>query len=83
MNQPDLKCSKCDGQMELGYIPDYAHGAVLLGRWIRGRPNSSWLSIFDRLRIGAPSTLTVPIGVHRCQSCGFLEFYAREEFLPK
>ncbi len=83
MNQPESTCPKCDSSMELGYTPDYAHGSVFLGHWIRGRPKSGFLSFFDRLRIGAPGTLSVPIGVHRCQSCGYLEFYAREEFLPK
>jgi hypothetical protein len=83
MNQPDSTCLKCGGPMELGYTPDYAHGAVYLGRWIRGRPKSRFFSIFDRLLIGRPGTLAVPIGVQRCQSCGFLEFYAREEFIPK
>ncbi len=83
MNQLDPTCPKCGSPMELGYIPDYAHGAVLLGRWIRGRPKPGFLSSLDRLRIWPPSARTVPIGVYRCQSCGYLEFYAREEFLPK
>ena len=83
MNQSETICPKCGSPMELGYTPDYSHGAVFLGHWIRGRPQSALLSIFDRLRIGTPCAPAIPIGVQRCQSCGYLELYAREKFLPK
>lgn len=81
MSQENLKCPKCDGTMEQGYTADYGHGGtVFLGHWIRGRPSQAFLSMFDALRITKPFGPFIPIGVYRCQSCGFLEFYARDEF---
>lgn len=83
MNQPDPTCPKCSSPMELGFTPDYSSSWTYLGHWSRGRPKSAFLTFFDRLGIGKPSTSCIPIGTYRCQKCGFLESYAREEFLPK
>lgn len=83
MTQPDPTCPKYSSPMELGNIPDYAHGTVCMGRWSRGRPRSALLSFFDRFRIAVSGKPSIPIGTYRCPKCGFLESYAREEFLPK
>ncbi len=84
MNPPVATCPKCSDEMELGYTPDYAHNTTLLGQWIRGNPKRSWFAIFGYPVI-RPTTSgkAVPMGVYRCKSCGFLEFYARDEFAPK
>ena len=82
MPNENAECPKCHGTMELGYTPDYGHGGtVYLGYWIRGRAKRGLLSMFNKLLIGRPQGPAIPIGVYRCQSCGFLEFYARDEFL--
>lgn len=83
MTQPAPTCPKCSSPMELGYVPDYAHGGIHVGHWSRGRPRSAFFSFLDRLRIAVPIEPYIPIGTYRCQKCGFLESYAREEFLPK
>ena len=76
-------CPKCEGTMEQGYTLDVTFGATFTGQWIRGTPKRSY---FDSLAIKFPSmspSQRVPIATFRCQSCGFLESYAREEFGPK
>lgn len=83
MNQTLPTCPKCQCPMEIGYSPDYSHGSILLGQWIRGQPQRSWLAMFGGLVIRATGRKPIPIRVYRCESCGLLESYAREEFEPK
>ena len=41
----DMKCSKCGAEME-GYVPDFAHGIVLVPRWFAGVPEiSTWYGV--------------------------------------
>ncbi len=72
------KCPKCGGQMVRGYIPDYARGSVLVPGWRQGRPQKSFLARV--MGLGPPPG--IPIGAFRCSTCGFLEFYSRDEFAP-
>ena len=69
-----LKCPKCSGVMEQGFVLDYTRDGFLVSEWARGAPvKSFWLGIKrpdERL----------PIGTFRCSSCGYLEAYARQEF---
>ena len=69
-------CPKCQSRMEQGFVPDYTHGAMVVGRWAAGTPKKSWL-----FGTHVPAkNLLIPIGTYRCSSCGYLEQYAREEF---
>ena len=58
-----------------GFVPDFAHGAVLVPGWQAGEPKKSFLGIIKTKRKEA-----VPIGAFRCSKCGFLEFYADAKF---
>jgi hypothetical protein len=60
--------------MQEGYQLDHtAGGRLLAGEWVEGEPKPSFwfggVSIADRERR--------EIRVYRCQSCGFLESYAK------
>ncbi len=68
-------CPKCDGQMERGFILDFAYGGNFVSRWSQGTPRKSFWSVTKLSNEEA-----VPIGVYRCLGCGFLESYARFEF---
>ena len=84
MNESGSVCPKCGGNMEQGYLPDASHGATILGRWAKGLPRRAWIDWWDGLFIKEPNRLAVlPISTFRCQTCGYLESYARDEFRPK
>ncbi len=71
MPDPKSRCSKCDGQMEEGYLLDHMYGGYAQARWIRGQPvKSFWrgLRLWDAERR--------LIRTYRCTKCGFLESYA-------
>jgi len=77
MSQAAMSCPKCQGEMVRGYVLDFTPVGVRVSKWNAGPPKeASWAGIVD-----APSQ--IPIGTFRCQSCGFLEAYAREEFAAK
>jgi len=61
--------------MEQGFVPDFTHGDQLVNQWAPGPPKKSfWAST------KVPKAELVPVAAFRCRSCGFLEFYARDEF---
>jgi hypothetical protein len=78
MARKATQCPKCNGRMEQGFIIDFTHGGRMVSSWAPGAPQKSfWRGTYaeeDRL---------VPIGAFRCESCGFLESYARDEFAAK
>lgn len=75
-----LRCAKCEGQMERGFLPDHASGfAAFVSAWIGGLPmKSHW-----RITKAQPGKKPISIGTFRCVSCGYLESYARPEFGPR
>jgi hypothetical protein len=75
MTNEKMQCPKCKGEMAQGFVPDYSHGAVLVGGWHPGQPQKSFWT-----RTKAPLDDCLPIGAFRCQKCGFLEFYADAAF---
>ena len=86
MNQSALSCPKCNGEMINGFVMDSTFGAALVSQWVKGSPQIARASfgILPQSGIEAPKTEDViPIATFRCQSCGFLESYAREEFAAK
>lgn len=69
------RCPKCDGRMEQGFVLDNTYGGRLVSQWAPGAPQKSfWLGT------KLPDDELIPIGVFRCEQCGFLESYARNEF---
>ena len=75
MNPETSRCPKCQGEMVQGFVIDYTYGARLVSQWAEGSPRKSFLGVTRK-----PEGKPIPIGTFRCNSCGFLESYAREEF---
>jgi predicted nucleic-acid-binding Zn-ribbon protein len=75
-------CPKCDGEMVLGFIPDFNYGdtRMSIGTWAEGQPQTQEIFFSHRCKIPKKR---IPIGAFRCQGCGYLEFYADDEFAAK
>lgn len=78
MAHPPETCPKCSGHMEQGFVPDNTYGARLVSHWAPGAPRKSF---WQGTKL--PAAKLVPIGTFRCESCGYLEEYARKEFGAK
>lgn len=64
--------------MVQGFVPDYSHGAVIVGSWHRGQPKKSfWTRTKARLSDG------IPIGALRCEKCEYLELYSGLKFVAE
>ncbi len=62
--------------MEQGFVVDNTHGGGwAVSEWAVGAPSKSFWT-----GVKLPQEKLVPIGTYRCTSCGFLEFFARQEF---
>ena len=60
--------------MDLGHIPDLAHGMILQMSWAPGAP--SVRKFFGGIKYSKKQN--VPILAYRCSRCGFIELYAGE-----
>ncbi|MDB5344392.1 MAG: hypothetical protein JWP89_2769 [Schlesneria sp.] len=78
MDQVPSVCPKCQGEMIQGHALDCTYGGVLVSSWQEGPPKKAF---WGGLKIPRRHSL-LPLGAYRCQTCGYLEFYAREEFAP-
>jgi hypothetical protein len=68
------KCSKCQTEMEVGYVMDRGHNnARKPATWIEGEPERS---IWMGTKIAGKEQIQVH--TFRCPKCGYLESYARE-----
>ena len=67
-------CPKCNGSLEQGFTFDQSQGAVFVNTWVEGPPEKSLLS---GTKIAGKRRFYIV--TNRCQSCGYLESYAREE----
>ena len=67
-------CSKCQGPMVEGFVPDSIGGALLRSAWVEGKPEKNLLG---SLKIKGKRSF--PIVTFRCNGCGFLESYARSD----
>ena len=66
-----MKCQKCNGEMETGFIPDYGYmNEIAQSQWIEGKPEKGWTGIKQK------GKKILIIDTFRCMSCGYLEFYA-------
>lgn len=71
----NLKCPKCGGKMEEGFVMDAGQGRVVNpSHWIEGKPERSmWFG--TKIRGKAKHR----VASYRCQKCAYLESYAPEE----
>jgi hypothetical protein len=70
-NEQTKVCPKCGKQMQEGYIPDrfYANFQV----WVSGQPEKRFLG--GGLDLDGKTTLNIT--TFRCQTCAYLESYAK------
>ena len=71
------ECPKCAGTMEAGYLPDAAYAGQQIGRWAPGPATKS------RWTVTKVAKETIPMCAFRCSECGYVELYARDEFVPQ
>lgn len=72
-----LKYPKCNYEMEQGYIPDHMTQFFAgIKSWHKGKPRRAFLGGGIKSFFGGG----VPIGAYRCTDCGYLEFYAWNDF---
>ena len=80
MSETRIVCPKCNGEMTQGFTADFAftQGVVVVSTWVEGPPKKQLWS-------GTKTEMLrkLPIATFRCESCGFLETYARKEFAAK
>lgn len=74
---PALACPKCSGAMTQGYFVDATHHGRVVLHWGAGPPESSFWQ-----GTKTPS-IKLPVGVFRCETCGFLECYAHTSFAAR
>ena len=67
------ECPRCRSSMSEGFVLDRGdHNALAQQRWIEGEPQKSfWLGLKTKGREAFQVT------TYRCDSCGYLESYAR------
>jgi hypothetical protein len=80
MDFDDLRCPKCNSPMTRGYSVDIGSGTTAgmdhVERWVPGRAVKSVLAILRPRN-------ALSVATFRCESCGYLESYARPEFESK
>ena len=70
-----LACPKCRNEMQEGFILEYATNAsASASRWVEGAPVKALL-----FGVRTAHKEQHPIQSFRCQSCGYLESYAKGE----
>ena len=72
--EPTTVCPKCNGKLVEGFIPDSNPGMVFVNTWVEGPPEKSFIrgtKIEGKRRFYAST--------YRCEKCGYLESYARDE----
>ncbi|MEI8019590.1 MAG: hypothetical protein WCH39_15400 [Schlesneria sp.] len=90
MSHPALSCPKCQGEMVQGFVMDRSGIAAFVNQWVEATPESLKMAQYFGGTIKFPETVKlpeatarIPVGTFRCQSCGFPESYARDEFAVK
>jgi len=74
MNE-NIRCPDCDAEMEKGFIPDNAYGAVVQAQWHRGEAGRrKFLGLEGGIKV--KKDLLRPITCFRCNRCGLLKYYA-------
>ena len=79
MSTEAIQCPKCNGAMVQGFIFDRSDGGQRrVINWVEGAPDKAFWTVTK-----VPEEKCVPVGSFRCSLCGFLESYARPEFVAK
>lgn len=74
---PELTCSKCSGRMQEGFVMDESYASVKQSKWVEGKAEVQRMApLPGHVRIAGDP---IAIAVFRCESCGFLESYAKSE----
>lgn len=75
MQTISIRCLRCNGFMDEGYILDRGTGwEKFKTYWIEGKPVKARFTI----GVNPRGKKVSPVSAFRCSSCGYLEFYARE-----
>lgn len=69
------RCSKCNSDMEEGFLLEKGDGALLSSEtWVAGKPVKSLLS-----GLSLKGKMVYDVVTFRCSVCGYLESYALKE----
>ena len=75
-----MNCPKCNGEMDARYVYGRSNVFAIVNFWVEreSMKNRSIGSMFTETGdASSTSSDTIPVATFRCQSCGFLESYAR------
>ena len=67
----NIRCAKCDAEMEVGFFPDLTFAGAVVGIWAEGAPE---VGGFGGAKL---DTRKRKVEAYRCTQCGFIELYAR------
>jgi len=71
MNDVQVKCLRCSGAMEEGYLADGGHGVNSeVAKWVGGAPDVRWYGVKTK------GHDQIPLSAYRCANCGHVEFRA-------
>ena len=73
MSDTTVRCPRCDGIMEEGFLLDSTYGAVLQARWVEGPAVRRWWGSVQRR-----GRREYKVMAWRCTDCGYLESYAND-----
>jgi hypothetical protein len=69
-----IKCERCGGTMEEGFVLDRAHYSMpTTQQWVEGEPKHSFWSGLE-----TDGKRQFKVATYRCDKCGRLESFARE-----
>lgn len=66
-------CRSCGTALHKGFLPDFAHGAIVPGTWHSGEPVYRYFKSFG---IKIQPDRQKPITAFRCERCGLIDLYA-------
>jgi hypothetical protein len=67
---PNVKCSKCNGEMQEGLVVDLNYAGILQSMWVEDLAGKIGPGAAD----GKRKVKTV---TYRCSNCGYLDSYAK------
>jgi hypothetical protein len=65
------QCSKCNSDMEEGFLLEKGDGVLSSANWIAGKPEKSFFS-----GVKVKGKVIYDIKTFRCIACGYLDSYA-------
>lgn len=76
MSNDELLCLSCEVPMEVGFLLDRTHAALMQARWCEGVPKPSF---FGGELSSKQAKEGLRVTTYRCPSCGRLESFALPE----